>query len=487
MRYISTRGHAPARDFADVLLAGLAEDGGLFIPETWPHFSPADWRAMRGLPYADLAARVMQPFVGASIPFEVLCSICHEAYAGFGHPAIVPLIQLETRLFTQELFHGPTLAFKDLAMQVLGRLFDYVLTQRDERVTIVGATSGDTGSAAIEACAGRDRVDIMILHPHGRTSLVQRRQMTTVPAGNVGNIAIEGTFDDCQDLVKAMFADTSFRTDMRLSAVNSINWARIAAQIPYYVAAALALGAPDREVAFSVPTGNFGNVLAAWASRRMGLPVARLIVGSNRNDILARFLESNDMSVVPVEPSLSPSMDIQISSNFERLLFELLDRDPDATRRTMLDFRRSGRMAVSDPVWHRARGVFHGFRLDDAGTEAEIRRLYATTGYLADPHTAIGIAAAQALACAGGVPVVAMATAHPAKFPDAMERATGHRPKLPPRMADLFAREERFAVLPNDISSVESSVRALVGRNTAEPARLRVVPQVSAGDQLANP
>jgi threonine synthase len=421
---------------------------------------------MRGLPYAELAARVMQPFVGTSIPFEVLRSICRDAYAGFGHPAIVPLIQLETNLFTQELFHGPTLAFKDMAMQVLGRLFDYVLTQRDRRITIVGATSGDTGSAAIEACAGLDRVDIMILHPHGRTSEVQRRQMTAVPADNVGNIAVTGTFDDCQDLVKAMFADTGFRNEMRLSAVNSINWARIAAQIPYYVAAALALGAPDRDVAFSVPTGNFGNVLAAWAARRMGLPVARLIVGSNRNDILARFLASNDMSMAPVEPSLSPSMDIQISSNFERLLFELLDRDPDATRQTMLDFRQTGRMRIADPIWHRARALFHGFRLDDPGTEAEIRRLHAATGYLADPHTAIGIAAARALPCAGGVPVVAMATAHPAKVPDAMERATGHRPVLPPRMTDLFEREERFAVLPNDLGAVEAAVRALVGRNT---------------------
>jgi threonine synthase len=468
MRYISTRGQAPARDFADVLLSGLAEDGGLFMPEAWPHFSPADWRAMRGLPYADLAARLMQPFVGTAIPAAVLQDICHQAYAGFGHPAVVPLVQLDTSLFAQELFHGPTLAFKDMAMQVLGRLFDHVLTQRDRRVTIVGATSGDTGSAAIEACAGRDRVDIMILHPHGRTSEVQRRQMTTVTAGNVGNIAIEGTFDDCQDLVKAMFADTGFRTEMHLSAVNSINWARIAAQIPYYVASALALGAPDREVAFSVPTGNFGNVLAAWAARRMGLPVARLIVGSNRNDILARFLASNDMSMAPVEPSLSPSMDIQISSNFERLLFELLDRDADATRRTMLDFRATGRMTVADPVWHRARGLFHGFRLDDPGTEAEIRRLHGTTGYLADPHTAIGVAAARALPCAGGVPVVAMATAHPAKFPDAMERATGQRPALPPRMADLFARAERFSVLPNDLGAVEAAVRALVGRNEAD-------------------
>src|ERR1700760_2623627 len=381
---ISTRGQAPARDFADVLLAGLAEDGGLFMPQTWPHFGPSDWRAMRALPYPELAARVMQPFVGASIPFATLAVLCRDAYAGFGHPAVAPLIQLETGLFVQELFHGPTLAFKDMAMQVLGRLFDHVLAQRDKRVTIVGATSGDTGSAAIEACAGRDRVDIMILHPHERTSPVQRRQMTTVRAANVGNIAIEGTFDDCQDMVKAMFADAPFRQEMRLSAVNSINWARIAAQIPYYVAAALALGAPDRDVAFSVPTGNFGNVLAAWAARRMGLPVARLIIGTNRNDILARFLKDNDMSMSPVEPSLSPSMDIQVSSNFERLLFELLDRNAAATERTMLDFRSTGRMVVADAVWHRSRGLFHGFRLDDPGTEAEIRRLHAASLYLAD-------------------------------------------------------------------------------------------------------
>ena len=465
MRYISTRGQAPARDFAGVLLAGLAEDGGLFVPETWPHFSAADWRAMRGLAYPDLAARVMAPFVAGSIPFGTLETICRDAYAAFGHPAVVPLVQLETHLFAQELFHGPTLAFKDMAMQVLGRLFDHVLTERNTRVTIVGATSGDTGSAAIEACANRERIDIVILHPHQRTSAVQRRQMTTVLAPNVANVAIEGTFDDCQDMVKTLFADAPFREEMRLSAVNSINWARIAAQIPYYVAAALALGAPDRELAFAVPTGNFGNVLAAWASRRMGLPIARLIVGSNRNDILFRFLDRNDMSMVPVEPSLSPSMDIQISSNFERLLFELLGRDPVPTAAAMREFRDTGHMTIADPVWHRVRGVFHGFRLDDPGTEAEIRRLYNASGYLADPHTAIGIAAARALPCPHGLPTVAMATAHPAKFPDAIEAAIGVRPGLPPRMADLFEREERFTVLPNDKAAVESSVRALVGRN----------------------
>ncbi len=467
MRYISTRGQAPVRDFAGVLLAGLAEDGGLYVPETWPRLSPIDWRAMRGLPYPALAARILQPFVGEAIPAKTLAALCEQAYAGFGHPAVVPLIQLDTGLFVQELFHGPTLAFKDMAMQVLGRLFDHVLAAHDAQVTIIGATSGDTGSAAIEACAGLERVKVVILHPHNRTSEVQRRQMTTVRAPNIGNIAVEGTFDDCQDLVKAMFADTAFRQEMRLSAVNSINWARIAAQVPYYAAAALALGAPDREVAFSVPTGNFGNVLAAWVARRMGLPVARLIVASNRNDILTRFLAANDMSVSEVEPSLSPSMDIQVSSNFERALFELLDRDPVATTETMRAFRNTGRMPVPDLAWRRARGLFHGFRLDDAGTAAEIAALHQATGYIADPHSAIGIAAARALPPAQPVATVAVATAHPAKFPDAIEHAIGIRPPLPPRLADLYERSERFLVLPNELGAVQAGVRALTRRNVS--------------------
>jgi threonine synthase len=465
MRYVSTRGQAPIRDFADVLLAGLAEDGGLYVPESWPHVSAADWRAMRGLPYHALAARLIQPFVGDAIPSATLAALCRDTYAAFGHPAVVPLIQLDTGLFVQELFHGPTLSFKDMALQLIGRLFDHVLATRDTRVTIVGATSGDTGSAAIEACVGRERVDVAFLHPHNRTSEVQRRQMTTVIAPNVTNIAIEGTFDDCQDLVKAMFADAPFRQDMRLSAMNSINWARIAAQIPYYAASALALGAPDREVAFSVPTGNFGNILAAWAARRMGLPVARLIIGTNRNDILARFLASNDMSVAAVEPTLSPSMDIQVSSNFERLLFELLERDGHVTAATMVEFRRTGRMKVPDNAWHRCRTVFHGFRLDDAGTEAEIARVHKVSGYLADPHSAIGIAAALAHAPAHGVATVAVGTAHPAKFPEAIERAAGLRPPLPPRLADLFDRPERFTVLPNDLAAVEAQMHTLAQRN----------------------
>jgi threonine synthase len=466
MRYLSTRGQAAPRDFEGVLLAGLAEDGGLFLPESWPSLSAAEWRAMRGLPYAELSARLMHLFAGETLSLETLRGMTGPAYAGFGHPAVAPLVQLDTRTFALELFHGPTLAFKDMAMQLLGRLFDHVLAKRGERITIVGATSGDTGSAAIEACRDRAAIDIVILHPEGRTSEVQRRQMTTVLSDNVANLAVQGSFDDCQDLVKAMFGDVPFREEMRLAAVNSINWARVAAQIPYYAYAALALGAPDRPVAFSVPTGNFGNVLAAWAVREMGLPVERLIVGANRNDILARFLAANDMSVKGVEPSLSPSMDIQVSSNFERLLFELLGRDAAATAETMRRFRAEGRMPVPDAAWAKATGLFHGFTLSDAGTLAEIRHLRDTAGYLADPHTAIGTAAARAHAPADpGIPVVVAATAHPAKFPDAVERAVGLRPPLPARLADLYAREERFSVLPLGLAAVEDFVRAQTRRN----------------------
>jgi threonine synthase len=465
MRYISTRGQSEPRDFSGVLLAGLGEDGGLYMPEAWPERSAAEWRALRDLPYADLAATVIHPFVGDSLSLEALRGLCERAYAGFDHPARVPLVQLDHGLWVQELFHGPTLAFKDMALQLLGLLFEHVLAERDETMTIVGATSGDTGSAAIEACRDRARVKIAILHPEGRTSDVQRRQMTTVHSPNVYNVAVAGTFDDCQDLVKGLFADTAFRSDMRLSAVNSINWARIAAQIPYYVAAALALGAPDREIAFAVPTGNFGNVLAAWAARRMGLPISRLAIGSNRNDILTRFLAANDMTARAVEPSLSPSMDIQVSSNFERLLFELLDRDAAATAALMQEFRRTGRMPVPDATWKRATAVFQGLALDDAETEAAIRRIHETTGYLADPHSAIGIEAAR---IAGGATVVAMATAHPAKFPDAVEKATGIRPSLPPRLAHLMSGTERFSRAPNDLAAVETLLRAFVDRNASE-------------------
>ena len=464
MHYISTRGSAPSLDFAGVLLAGLAADGGLYVPADWPHFSSEDLRAYRGLPYPELVARILQPFVGDYFPFAILRDLTHKAYASFTHPAIVPLVELDHDLWAMELFHGPTLAFKDMALQLLGHLFEYVLDQRGEHITIVGATSGDTGSAAIESCRDRKNIHVVILHPAGRTSEVQRRQMTTVLSPNIANIAVEGTFDDCQDLVKALFADTNFRQELNLSAVNSINWARIAAQVPYYIAAGLALGAPDREISFSVPTGNFGNVLAAWVAKRIGLPVARLIVGSNHNDILTRFFTANDMSIQGVEPSLSPSMDIQISSNFERILFELQCRDPELTAKTMREFRANGHMQIAPEVWERASNQFHGFRLSDEDTIAEIRRLAATSHYLADPHSAIGIAAARTHAIPG-IPTIAMATAHPAKFPDAMEQATGVRPALPPHLADLYDRPERYQTAPNDLATIQSLVRSFRFKN----------------------
>jgi threonine synthase len=464
MRYISTRGQAPQKDFSGVLLAGLGADGGLYMPQRWPRFSAAELRALRDLPYAELAAKVIAPFVGNCIAFKDLQAMCRRAYAGFSHPATVPLVQLDSAIFALELFHGPTLAFKDLALQLAGHLFDHVLAERDERVCIVGATSGDTGSAAIEAMAGRERVDVIILHPEGRTSEVQRRQMTTVTASNVLNVAVQGNFDDCQDLVKAMFADVPFRQEQNLSAVNSINFARIAAQIPYYFAAALALGAPDREVAVAVPTGNFGNVLAAWAAKQMGVPVQKFIVASNRNDILYRFLSANDMSVRDVEPSLSPSMDIQVSSNFERLLFELLDRDAAATAATMADFRATGRMAVPDPNWQAIRREFSGFRLDDAGTLKEIARTWRDANYLADPHTVVAVAAAREQGPIG-LPVIVAATAHPAKFPDAIEKAVGFRPVLPPHLSDLYDRKEQYERAPNDLVAIETLVRNFANRN----------------------
>jgi threonine synthase len=363
------------------------------------------------------------------------------------------------------VFHGPTLAFKDLALQLAGQLFDHVLQARDERVTIIGATSGDTGSAAIEACRDRERVDIAILHPQGRTSEVQRRQMTTVLAPNVLNIAVQGTFDDCQDLVKAMFADAPFRDEVRMSAVNSINWARIAGQIPYFAAAALGLGAPDRPVAVSVPTGNFGNVLAAWAARQMGLPIERFIVGSNSNDILTRFLASNDMRMAGVVETVSPSMDIQVSSNFERLLFEFLHRDATATAQIMADFRATGQMAVPEHVWQAVRREFTGFALDNDATLAEIARIKQDYGYIADPHSAIGIAAARACTPVG-LPVIAAATAHPAKFPDAMERAIGIRLGLPTRLAHLYVKPEQFHRAPAALADIETMIRRFANRNS---------------------
>jgi threonine synthase len=462
-RYISTRGQAPALGFDDVLLTGLARDGGLYVPESWPQLSGGDIRAVAGSSYAETAVKVMAPFLGKDsvLTGDAFARIVDEAYATFDHKAVTPLVQIDRRTWLLELFHGPTLAFKDVALQLLGRLFDHVLSARKQRVTIVGATSGDTGSAAIEACRDRDNIDIVILHPKGRTSEVQRRQMTSVLSPNVHNVAVEGTFDDCQDMVKAMFNDQTFRDEMSLSAVNSINWARIMAQIVYYVQAAAALGAPARDVAFVVPTGNFGNVFAGYAARAMGLPIAKLAVASNANDILTRFFATGAMTAAGVSPTLSPSMDIQISSNFERYLFDLLGRDGRATAGCLDRFRASGAFDVTPPQLKQALSVFSGHRADDAATLKAIEKAYADTGMLLDPHTAVGVAAAEEAAAKldPSIPLVVLSTAHAAKFPDAVEKATGVRPPLPPRLADLYDREERYTVLPNDLAQVQAFVR----------------------------
>src|SRR5690349_22120073 len=380
MRYVSTRAAAPGTiGFEEALLAGLAPDGGLYVPERLPSLALGE---LAGLPYAELATRVMLPFIGDALSESEFRRIVAAAYAGFGHAAVAPLKQLDERLWLMELFHGPTLAFKDHALQLVGRLFDAVLSRRGRRVTIVGATSGDTGSAAIEACRDREAIDVVILFPKGRTSEVQRRQMTTVPSANVHAVAIEGNFDDCQDLVKAMFADRAFRDELSLSAVNSINWARVMGQVVYYVAAALALGAPQRRVSFAVPTGNFGNVYAAHVARRMGLPIERLVIGTNRNDILARFFNARDMSLAEVMPTISPSMDIQVSSNFERLLWELKGSDGAAVAACLKDFRATGRLAVSDQEWSEARRLFSAEKVDDAEAAATMRDWYRSSGEL---------------------------------------------------------------------------------------------------------
>ncbi len=458
MNYISTRGAAPILDFDAAVLAGLARDGGLYVPETWPQLPFADLPVLQRLSYAELAARVMAPFAGPHVSEAELAMLCDDAYRGFdAHPDPAPLRQLDDGLHLLELFHGPTLAFKDYALQVLGRLFDLVLARRGERITIIGATSGDTGSAAIEACRDRDTLDIFMLHPAGRVSKVQRRQMTTVLADNVHNIAIDGTFDDCQNLVKTLFVDAAFRDRYRLAAVNSINWARIAAQIVYYVHAALALGG-GRRLAFIVPTGNFGNVFAAYGALRMGLPIETLVVATNRNDILARFFESGLMEIGTVHPTLSPSMDIQISSNFERYLFELHGRDPAQVALTMQHFRERGAFAVDPDKLQQARATFTAARCDDAGTAEVIREVYRRDGILVDPHTAVGIAAARATPLPAGVDKICIATAHPAKFPDAVEAATGVRPPLPERLASLTSLPERCASLPADADALRRTI-----------------------------
>jgi len=445
-------------------MAGLASDGGLFVPETWPESSADRWRGLRALPYPDLAFEIMKPFVGRGLDESNGRRLIRESCTRFRRPCVTPLVQLDHRQWVLELFHGPTLAFKDVALQWLGRLYDEVLARRDSFVTLVGATSGDTGSAAIEAVRDRDRQTIFIMHPLGRTSEVQRRQMTTVDAPNVHNIAIEGTFDDCQAILKAMFASSAFRDEIHLSGVNSINWARVMPQIVYYAAAALALGAPDRRVSFCVPTGNFGDIFAGYVARRMGLPINRLVIASNLNDILPRVLATGEHRLGDVRPTLSPSMDIQVSSNFERLLFELHDRDPDRVRELMQGLKTERSFTLDPEPLEAMRRVFAASRIDEDRTLRTIGEVYHETGYVLDPHSAVGVAAARA----GhepdpDVPIVTLATAHPAKFPDAVQRAIGVRPELPEHLADLYERPERYETLPNDLDQVMAHIRKTIG------------------------
>lgn len=458
MKFVSTRGAAPELDFGDVLLTGLANDGGLYLPETWPQAVAT----ARTDTYVNTAIDVMWPFVDGVIGRSDFEAIVADTYATFETENVVELVEIDPNVWLLELFHGPTLAFKDVALQLVGRLFDYELNRRNERITIVGATSGDTGSAAIEACRDRDAIDIFILHPHGRVSDVQRRQMTTVESANVHNVAIEGTFDDCQDLVKAMFADATFRDEVRLGAVNSINWARVMAQIVYYVVASSRVASLTTPVSFTVPTGNFGNVFAGWGARSMGLPIDRFCVASNSNDILARLFTTGTMEIRDVVPTLSPSMDIQISSNLERLLFETHGRDGQRIAEAMAQFRDTGSLTLDDPHRELLAELWTGVRVDDdapGGVVDTITQIYETHGMMLDPHSAIGVSAARSLPPTGS-PMVCLATAHPAKFPDAVEKGSGQRPSLPSRVGDLFERDERFQVLPNDLATVQAHVRA---------------------------
>ena len=458
MEYISTRGSAPALDFEGATLAGLANDGGLYVPREWPRFSEAEIAAMAGLPYAVLAQRIMQPFVGNSLTPERLLELTTAAYGRFAHKAVTPLKQFDEQQWLLELFHGPTLAFKDVALQLLGLLFEEFLGRSDQNLTIVGATSGDTGSAAIDAVAGRTKVDIFMLHPKGRVSDVQRRQMTTMLAPNVHNIAIDGSFDDAQAMVKRMFNDATMTSRFTIGAVNSINWARLMAQVVYYFAAALQLGAPHRPVAFSVPTGNFGDVFAGYVAAQMGLPIERLIVATNVNDILHRALSTGDYSAGTVTPTAAPSMDIQVSSNFERLLFDLNGRDGAAMAAQMAGFETTKAMTLTNAQREGAAALLTSARVDPDEMANSIRWAWEAAGELIDPHTAIGLHAARAAGLPAGVPVVTLATAHPAKFPDAVERATGHRPGLPDRIGDLFEREERCDELPGTYDAVAAYV-----------------------------
>ncbi|WP_424629138.1 threonine synthase [Bradyrhizobium sp. SYSU BS000235] len=456
--YISTRGEAPQLGFCDVMLTGLARDGGLYVPESWPHLDPATIAGFFGRPYWEVAVEVIRPFVAGEISEADLGRMAIEAYATFRHPAVVPLSQMNSHLFVLELFHGPTLAFKDVAMQLLSRLMDHALAKRSQRTTIVVATSGDTGGAAVDAFSGLDNVDLVVLFPHGRISDVQRRMMTTTGASNVHALAIEGTFDDCQAIVKGLFNHHKFRDAVALSGVNSINWARIVAQVVYYFTSAVALGAPGREVDFTVPTGNFGDIFAGYVAKRMGLPVRRLRIAANINDILARTLKTGIYEVREVHATTSPSMDIQISSNFERLLFEASGRDSAMVRSLMGSLAQSGRFVLPDAVLAKMRADFDAGRADETDTSAAIRTAWREAGDLVDPHTAVALTVAEQDKPVSTVPNIVLSTAHAAKFPDAVEAACGVRPTLPAWLDGLMTRSETMTVMKNDQNEVERFV-----------------------------
>lgn len=458
MKYVSTRGEAPELNFQEVLLTGLARDGGLYLPQSWPLITDYEISKMAGKSYQEIAFRVMAPFVCPEIPEEDFKELIDKAYSSFRHDAITPLSQLGSNEWMLELYHGPTLAFKDVALQLLGHLFEYVLNKRGEKVTIVGATSGDTGSAAIDCVQGSERADIFMLHPKGRVSDVQRRQMTTVIEDNVHNIAIEGDFDDCQAMVKALFNDLEFRDKINLSAVNSINWARVMAQVVYYFTSAVALGAPTRRVSYSVPTGNFGDVYAGYIAKQMGLPIEKLIVATNVNDILARTLTDGEYKVGETVATISPSMDIQVSSNFERLLFNIYDGSGDDVRHLMDSLKQQGVFNIGDEQLERAKSIFSAMRVSEDETKATIEEVYKNSGHTIDPHTAVGIHAARKNWHDKSVPMISLSTAHPAKFPEAVKEMTGEHPALPAHMADLFEREENFDILPNDLDVLKKYI-----------------------------
>ena len=461
LRYISTRGQAPVLSFTDALLAGLARDGGLYVPESYPTLSAQTIAGFAGKPYAQVAGEVIGPFVGDDIAPDALRAMLEASYATFRHPAVTPLVQIGDNLFVLELFHGPTLAFKDVAMQLLARMMNDALKTRGERATIVGATSGDTGAAAIEAFRGLDQVDVFIMYPHNRVSDVQRRQMTTIPDANIHTIALEGTFDDCQGILKGLFNHHAFRDRLRLSGVNSINWARVVAQTVYYFTSAVVLGAPHRKVSFTVPTGNFGDILAGYIAKRMGLPIDRLAIATNENDILARTLDAGAYEVKGVHATSSPSMDIQVSSNFERLLFDACGRDASAIRAMMASQQQSGSFQIAAGPLAAIKAEFDAARTGEVGTAKEIARVWNEAGYLIDPHTAVAVhAARKGLARDPSTPMVALSTAHPAKFADAVTKAVGRPAPLPPHLANLMERTENFTVLPNDQAAVEAFVRS---------------------------